>query len=226
MPPLFQHITVPVVPPAPPRRSSSGRTSRYGAQRGAGPRRGVAFTTVWNQRTRAVAVVVGAMASGWLVARTLPRGPVTASQAVSLMLAGLAVGLVAGLVLRSRWAMVLAPLVHVAAFEVARIGAFGPTVGAIRLDSVYGIIALIVGRGFYGLVCLAPMILGASIGARVTRLATAAEAPSWFRRLARWGWTALASLGFLGLAGLIVLPATTPLIRGADGRPLPAASPS
>ena len=81
-------------------------------------------------------------------------------------LAGLAVGLIAGLVMRSRWALLLAPLAYVVAIELARRGLAGPTVGAIRLDETFGILALILGRGFHGLVGLLPMLIAAELGVR------------------------------------------------------------
>ena len=65
--------------------------------------------------------------------------------------------------MRTRWAMVLAPVSFVAVFELARIGAVGPTVDRIHLSSTYGILAFAVGRGFHGLVALVPMLLGAAL---------------------------------------------------------------
>ena len=85
-------------------------------------------------------------------------------QALFLMAVCLAAGLAAGLVLRSRWAILLAPVAHVLVIEMFHLGLAGPTVGAIRLDETFGIIALVVGRGFYVLLGLVPMALGASLG--------------------------------------------------------------
>ena len=119
---------------------------------------------LWQNRRAGVAVVLGLSAlTGLAVAFSMPRGPATASQALAVMLVGLGTGLLAGLVLPSRWAMLLAPCAHVLAIEIGRIGVDGPTVDAIRLDSAYGILALILGRGFHGLVGLLPMVLGRAV---------------------------------------------------------------
>ncbi len=71
-------------------------------------------------------------------------------------------GLVVGLT------MLLAPAVYIAAVELVRLNAVGPTVDAIRLNNTFGILAFILGRGFHGLVGLLPMILGVEAGVLVT----------------------------------------------------------
>ena len=85
------------------------------------------------------------------------------------MVLSLGVGVVAGLATRSRWAMLLAPVVFAAAFELTRLGSDGPTVDAIHPGSTYGLIALFVGRGFHGALDLAPMVLAAAFGAAFAR---------------------------------------------------------
>src|SRR3954453_20185799 len=73
--------------------------------------------------------VVGlAVGSGLLVAWLAPRGPVTAGQALGLMALGLVTGGLAGWLAGSRWTMLVAPLAHLAAFELGRLGVVGPTV--------------------------------------------------------------------------------------------------
>jgi hypothetical protein len=71
-----------------------------------------ALGPVWRDRRIAVAVA-GAVASaggyGLLAAWWTPRGPVTTSQAVAASGVSLVVGVVKGLVLRSRWALLLGP---------------------------------------------------------------------------------------------------------------------
>ena len=161
-----------------------------------------------------VSVVVAAL-SGWLVAVIMPRGPVTAAQALMVMGIGLVVGVLAGLVSQSRWMILLAPLAHVVAFELARMQAFGPTVDMIRLDNAYGILGLILGRGFHGLVGLLPMMLGASIGVRLMQ--TSSQPVSF----TSWMPTVLMVVVLLALAVWVALPASTPPILGADGKPLP-----
>ncbi len=183
-----------------------------------------ALQRLWQQRwlSAGFSVVLAAL-SGWLVAQVMPHGPATATQALMVMLAGLAVGLVAGLVMRSYWALLLAPLAYIAAVEAARLEAVGPTVDAIRLDETYGILALILGRGFHGLVGLLPMLVGAGAGVKLARLwsgKTAQPARST-GAVGRWLPLALAAAALLALAVLIAWPASTPPILDADGKPLP-----
>ena len=135
------------------------------------------------------------------------------------MALGLAVGLAAGLLMRSRWALLLAPAVTILAIELGRRGLAGPTVGAIRLDEPFGILALIVGRGFHGLVQLLPMVLAAELGVRVARHLSGQ--PAWPRSLLGWAPAAIAGLALLAFAVLLAWPASTPPILGADGEPLP-----
>lgn len=167
-----------------------------------------------------VVAIVLPLVSGWLVALTMPRGPVTAPQALSLMLVGLGVGFLVGFILQSRWAMALAPLVHVVAFEIGRIGVFGPTVSAIRVDNAYAILALILGRGFFAIADIAPMLLGAYFGATVMRRSEMMTARR-FDKVVRWGPSVLASFALLALAALILIPASTPPILGTDGQTVP-----
>jgi hypothetical protein len=57
------------------------------------------------------------------------------------MLAGLAVGAAAGLATRSRWAMLSAPLLFLAALELTRLPAVGPTVDGTVLPQTGGVTA-------------------------------------------------------------------------------------
>ena len=81
--------------------------------------------------------------SGFLAAIVMPRGPVTTAQALSLIASAVAVGAVSGYLLRTRWALLLVPVAHLLAFELGRWGATGPTVDLPRLDSAYGVLALL-----------------------------------------------------------------------------------
>lgn len=149
--------------------------------------------------------------AGVLVALVLPRGPTTALQALVVLIAGLGIGVTTGLVLRSRWALVFAPLAHILAIELTRLDAVGPTVDAVRFDSAFGLLALLLGRGFHFLVGLLPMIIGAGFGA--------AWAHRKVRPIGRLS-TASGAVIVLALAGLIAWPASTPPILGADGQPV------
>lgn len=111
----------------------------------------------------ALTVGIAAMA-GIIVALTLPRGPTTQTQGLLVLVSGLIVGLIAGYAMRSGLALLLAPLIHVVALEIARPQLLGPTVGALRFNEVYGVLAFLLGRGFYGLIAVIPMMLGAYLG--------------------------------------------------------------
>lgn len=182
------------------------------------------FQYLWQRRwlSAGFSAILAAL-SGWLVAQVMPHGPATAAQALMVMLAGLAVGLLAGFVMRSYWALLLAPLAYIAAVEVTRLEAIGPTVDAIRLDETYGILALILGRGFHGLVALLPMLLGAGAGVSMARRwsGKTSQPARPAGMVGRWLPLALAAAALLALAALIAWPASTPPILGADGKPLP-----
>jgi hypothetical protein len=130
---------------------------------------------VWQRRWAGPAVAV-AVAAGWgLVAGWwTPRGPLTTASALASMLISLGVGAVAGLAMRSRWAMLLSPAVAVVVFELTRLGTDGPSVDAISA-SPYGLIAFATGRGFHGVLALVPMLLGVALGAAVARRLNDAE---------------------------------------------------
>jgi pimeloyl-ACP methyl ester carboxylesterase len=178
----------------------------------------------WRDRRVGFAIaVLFAVLAGLLVVLTMPRGPATPGQALFAMALGLAVGLVAGLATKSRWAMLLAPVANIIVIEISWLGLSGPTVDAPRLDDSFGILAFLTGRGFYFIVVLLPMILGASLGAwQGRKLSGRAPArASLPRTIARWIPTALVAVFLVFIAVLIVSPASTPPILGADGKPLP-----
>jgi pimeloyl-ACP methyl ester carboxylesterase len=185
------------------------------------------LTTAWQDRRVGLALAIGfAVLAGLIIGLAMPRGPATALQALFVLAVCLAAGLAAGLVLRSRWAILLAPIAHLVVIELFHLGLAGPTVGAVRLDETFGIIALVVGRGFYFLLGLVPMALGASLGATLARRLSGVSVPAKgnVARLAKLASAALvvAVAAFLVLlAVMIVLPASTPAIVGADGKQVP-----
>jgi proline iminopeptidase len=171
----------------------------------------------------AVATTLAAL-TGLCIALAMPRGPVTSAQALVLLVVGVLVGFAAGLILRSRWAMLLAPVAQIVVFELARLGASGPTVDGISIDRTFGLLAFIVGRGFYGLVGVLPMIVAAAYGAALARRSESARQRRLRSRIGlylRRGVTALAALAVLGLVYLLLTPASVPPIRDASGKVLP-----
>jgi pimeloyl-ACP methyl ester carboxylesterase len=172
------------------------------------------------------ALVAVAGLSGVLVGLVMPRGPVTSAQALVLLGVGVVVGVASGFVFGSRWALLFAPALQIVGFEVARLNASGPTVDGISVDGLFGPLAFVVGRGFYGLVGILPMVVAAAYGAALARRAGAGEAAPrrlWSRiglYLPR-GVTALAALAVLGLVYLLAQPASVPPIRDARGHVVP-----
>jgi len=127
--------------------------------------------------------------------------------------------LVAGVALRSRWAMLLVPITFVVAFEWARRGTNGPTVDGIEMSD-YGLYAFVVGRGFHGLLSLLPMALGAAVGAGVARWLRRDMRISGRRRIGLYARRCVATLTGLAVLTLFVglaRPATTAAIVDADG---------
>ena len=180
---------------------------------------------LWQRRWARLAIAAVITAGvGFAVALAMPHGPATAAEALFVMIAGFAIGLVAGFVVRHWWVTLLTGLIYITAVEIGRLDAVGPTVDAIRLDTTVGILALLLGRGFHGLVGLLPMIPGVALGnAWAGRLAgnTSTAPAGRFRNIVRWMPTAVLAIILFALAVLIALPASTLPILGSDGRPLP-----
>ncbi len=179
---------------------------------------------VWRDQRVAVAVGFGIAALWGLIAGWwTPRSPLTTSAALWSMLISAMVGVIAGLVMRSRWAMLSSPVVFAVAFEVVRLDLTGPTVDGVQF-STYGIFALVVGRGFHALVALIPMLLGAAIGAGTARRLRTDDSDDstapfrhpiglYMRRMV----AVLTGIGLIVLAAGLARPARTDAIRGPDG---------
>lgn len=176
------------------------------------PHRGVSR----RRRTRGafVAAVGLAALAGLVTALLVPLGPTTTVQGLAVMLTGLLIGLVGGRAVGSGWVVVPLFVAHVAAVEVGRWAVALPTVDGIRVDSVYGVLAFLAGRGVHGLLLVPPMVLGALVGADLARR-RAGAAP---RRRLR---TAVAGALVVVLPVLVAWPASTPPVLGADGEPVP-----
>ncbi|MCA0253828.1 MAG: alpha/beta hydrolase [Actinobacteria bacterium] len=161
-----------------------------------------------------IAATLISIGAGWLSGVLLPLGPTTAAHGIALMLGGAATGALAGLGMRSRWAMLLAPAAYLVALEAAR-GTDGvPSVGELRLDSSYGVLAFLLGRVIPAGLAVMPMVLAADWGSDHIRRGCQGRPPSRM----------IAPTVILGVvAGLLAWPASTPALAGTDGRPLPGA---
>ncbi|MGN9809735.1 alpha/beta fold hydrolase [Micromonospora sp. BQ11] len=150
---------------------------------------------------------------GVLVSWWTPRGPGTGTEALVSIAVSLTVGLAAGWLTRSRWAMLAVPVLFVAAVEVVRMRLRGPTVDAPHLSG-FGFIALLLGRGLHGLFTMLPLLVGAAYGAAVARRGD----PSAVRRPV-WQWAGRITTGLLAVVLVLVgvavaLPARTEPIPG------------
>ena len=134
------------------------------------PRAPVAASPGWWERpvvaltATITATVLLAVLTGWWT----PRGPVTPGQALWAMTTSLGLGVFAGILTRSRWAMLAVPALFATTFELVRSGTDGPLVDGLHL-SEYGILAFVTGRGFHAVVTLLPMVLGVAVGAGLGR---------------------------------------------------------
>lgn len=175
---------------------------------------------VWGNRWLGGAAAIGLGALWALVSSVpMPRGPVTTGQALIVIAVSLLIGLAAGYVMRSRWALVLAPLAYIGAYELSRVGISGASLEVIRFDSVYGIAAFAAGRGVHGLLALLPMVVGGSIGIGLAQRGRRDR--SRLRGIIGLLPTVLVSLAVVGLAVVVARPASTPPVLGADGQPVP-----
>ncbi|WP_127508013.1 alpha/beta fold hydrolase [Actinoplanes solisilvae] len=151
----------------------------------------------------ASALVAWLVASSGVVSAALaPRGPVTGSQVIMLITASTLLGGLTGFVVRSRWAIVTVPVLHLAMWELARATAFGldgPTFGRPRFDVAMGVVVFIAVHVMYAVVAVLPMVLGV-IGGR-----------AWRRRRPRYAavWSAVLVLVVGALGVLLVRPGTT-----------------
>lgn len=181
-----------------------------------------AMGPVWSRPIVGAAVATG-LAASWGVAAGwwTPRSPSTTPEAVWSILLSLTIGASAGFAWRTRWALVLTPVAFAAVYELVRLDLVGPTVDAIHLSG-YGLIALVVGRGFHALLTLVPLALGAALGAGAAR-ALAPRSQGHRTSLLVIGRTiaVLTSLALVALSAALLRPARTDPIVDADGNVLP-----
>lgn len=157
-------------------------------------------------------LVLAAALAGWLI----PRGPVTTTEAVLSLLAAVAVGVGAGWLLRTQWALLVAPVTFMVVFELARMRVDGPTVDGISSFGIYDIIALVVGRGVDALLLLLPLMVGGGWGVLLAHRSDRSPRP--VRRAVARGLLVLATASVVLLAGGLLRPASTEPIVDADGQ--------
>lgn len=145
--------------------------------------------------------------SGVVSAAVAPRGPVTGTQVIVLIISTTLVGGLVGWCVRARWAVIAAPALHVVMWEIARATVFrldGPTFARPRFDVTMGVLLVIAVHLMYVLVAALPMLLGV-IGGR-----------AWKRRTARsatiWSAVVLLAVGALGV--VLVRPGTADPVPG------------
>jgi len=218
-------------------RQGSEPVSRRDRLRLAEARLAERLRPVWQDRRVGLAVAVAAGAAWGLVAGGwMPRSPLTTSQAVLSLLISVVVGGVAGLVAKSRWTIVIVPVMFALVFELSRLDLEGPSVDAV-VFSPYGLLAFATGRGVHALLSLVPMALGAAVGAGVARTFDArpatgddATAPAGAGttargrrgpRIARRTVAILTAVALLALTAGLLRPAGTDAIVDADGDVVP-----
>jgi pimeloyl-ACP methyl ester carboxylesterase len=161
--------------------------------------------------TKRVAAMVLALAWGTGAGLWMPRGPLTGARALWSVGLSVAVGGLAGWAARSRWAMLVAPVLFVVALELARWHVRGPSVDGLRFTT-FGLAALVAGRGVQSVFAVLPMVVGAAYGVALTRRGRAPgrRVPRYLRRT---GVATLAALVLLAVAAVVV-PARTAAIPG------------
>ena len=178
------------------------------------------LTSIWsNWRIGFGVVILLSAAAGVISSRLTPRGPITTSQALVSMVAALLVGILAGVVTGNRWSMLVTPFVFFLVFEIARMGVEGATIDDVHHDSLYGIIAFVLGRVIPGALVLIPMILGATFGVEIAARLGAEKAP--LLGAGSWTLTGLATLALIFAFIVIARPGRTSPIIGPDGESLP-----
>jgi len=161
-------------------------------------------------------LAIAVAAAGGLLADVIaPRGAATTVQALTTMGLTFVVGLAGGALARTRWVLLPQVAAWMIAVELGRAGGTVPSLD-VRLDTVYGVIALVITRGLDGVLLLVPLSAGVLAGLPVGR--RLAGIPSEPRR-PPIGSALVGGLA-VALAVLVVWPASTPPVLGADGAPV------
>ncbi len=171
---------------------------------------------------RFVLVLLISVMSGVLAARGMPRGPVTAQQALLFMGLSLLLGLMAGLLGGSLWMALLIPAVTLLTMELARPDLMGPTVGAVRLDETYGILAFLLGRIFPALMHFLSVLLGIRLALLLSRLIEEdPPAAGLFPGVGPAVSLGLLTAAVIGMVVILLLPGRTPPLTDQEGQQIP-----
>ena len=209
--------------------AASAPTSRSGEWRARGAdlraQLGDRLQPLWSRPLVALGAAAAFGATWGLVAGSwMPRGPLTTGEALSSIVVSLLIGTAAGLAAKSRWAMLVAPAVFAVVFEIVRLDLDGPTVDRPHL-SMYGLMALVLGRGLHGLLSLVPMAFGAALGAGAARAVNASmsDAPIVRGRgvIVRRVLAGVVAVSLLAFSIALLRPASTSSIRDGDGDVIP-----
>jgi hypothetical protein len=200
-------------------RSNRPIETEGGRRAGGGLRGNLLVVARENRRIGLIITIALASTYGALSGFLTPRGPITTAEALVSMVAALAVGIGAGLVMASRWSMVVTPATFLVVFELSRLGTVGPTVDRIELGAFLGIVAFVVGRVMHGVLVIGPMMLGTVYGVALATHLAADAAPGRGRVRSTLG--AVVSVAVVGLVFALARPAYTAEILGADGETLP-----
>jgi pimeloyl-ACP methyl ester carboxylesterase len=184
--------------------------------RQASARTGVGAWPAWAAPAAATALAaLFALLTAWW----MPRGPATQAHVWALIVGSLLVGLAGGALLRRRWAFWLLAGVYVLVVEIARLNVVGPTVDLPVLSNMYGILALVLGRGLHGMIAFLPLWLGVEAGVTLARTQGA-----WNLRLgalARRPLVWILLMLVVGMGVLNAVPGRTPPVVDANGAPIP-----
>jgi proline iminopeptidase len=169
----------------------------------------------WHVAAGVLVAALAGVAAGWL----LPRGPVTTPEALLALVGALVVGFGAGWLTRTRWILLMAPATFMVIFELIRMRVDGQTVDGIS-NGLYGVIALIGGRGIDAVLMLLPLTVGCAWGVLLAQRSwrTTPKGSPVGRHLVRHGALALATCMVVLLAAGLLRPASTEAILGANGQ--------
>jgi len=172
---------------------------------------------IWSNRCigLAIATVVAAL-WGVLAGLWMPRGPLTTGQALGSIFISLIPFFACGLVTKSLWTLLVAPVTFLIFLEVMKLRVDGPTVDK-PMFTTYGTSAFMTGRGVHFLLTVVPMIVGIVFGVAAAHYLSKIE-PRRKKWLRYTGYT-LMGLSAIGLLTMIIVlairPQTEP-IEGAD----------